>query len=733
MRYVSVVGIIAFSFACSFSVPVQKYGIENDGEAKKIQRANEFAKLRDDHQYELLSQNLESELKNNPGIYAQLRIRNELADLYTNHLMDIEAAITQDEHLGMLEGANGQFSFAITTFVASNKIISNRAYVDRFINMPEAEIKKIHKNRLSINRDILLGKETLGSSGHTVDFLVSHLNRVIDDLSSTHLGSVERIQIISRLVRAEYELYRKTGDEKYIDRGFLFFLDGSVDVYSFDYSEIDFLSLSKYLQISYEKSNNMRIAEASLQSIYRPYINLRNVESRWTYNKLVNELLNSLIETSYRSNRYEDMLYFASLNKSRMILEDQANNIRDKNSNLSSIIKNLKTLDKSTGLPSRELFLEKLKLAKNYLDIYVVGSYKITQKNSAEYAKARLESSQAISSTRAVGVARKANTEEIPVTNKLIVSYIKNGKVVSVEQKSMAEANQLQAEYDTLYENVSGGSEQIRGIGVTKTKPRSSIISSVKNRLYSGTLDDDLAVSPDKWVSKYPFSYLFGARTTRSLNLLSLGDSKDLRDIKLVGYFNPLIDHPRGPLPGAEEEAKIIKKIIPDAEIHLRADASLRTINQPSTSNIVHLSMHGMNNSEEPTYSKLLFAGSSFNESNTDVNALYAKDMLNISQLKGNELIFTAACETGLTRGSSKNASELIGILRPLLINDNKNIILTLWEVDDASTMDFVRYFYQDLARGKNIKTAFYRAVDELKKKYPNPSDWAAFYLIQNG
>jgi len=95
-------------------------------------------------------------------------------------------------------------------------------------------------------------------------------------------------------------------------------------------------------------------------------------------------------------------------------------------------------------------------------------------------------------------------------------------------------------------------------------------------------------------------------------------------------------------------------------------------------------------------------------------------------------LIFAAACQTGITSVSQDNASELIGMLRPLTLYKNKNVILSLWQVDDTATTFFVEVFYSELKKQKNYTKAFLAARKRTKEEYPRPFYWAAFYLSTN-
>ena len=141
--------------------------------------------------------------------------------------------------------------------------------------------------------------------------------------------------------------------------------------------------------------------------------------------------------------------------------------------------------------------------------------------------------------------------------------------------------------------------------------------------------------------------------------------------------------------------------------------------------------MHGYFNAADPTLSKLMFAGSAVDDSSADPSALFASEMASFPALRDRDLVFAAACQTGLLAADRTNSSELTGILRPLTANRNKNIILSLWNVNDQATGEFVKAFYQKLAATQDVTVSFHYAQDHLRAKYPHPYYWAAFYLSQ--
>ena len=61
-----------------------------------------------------------------------------------------------------------------------------------------------------------------------------------------------------------------------------------------------------------------------------------------------------------------------------------------------------------------------------------------------------------------------------------------------------------------------------------------------------------------------------------------------------------------------------------------------------------------------------------------------------------------------------------------------KNIISTLWPIDDQITQLFMIEFYTKLVINKNINLALRMAKQKIKDQHDNPYYWAPFILIQN-
>jgi len=95
------------------------------------------------------------------------------------------------------------------------------------------------------------------------------------------------------------------------------------------------------------------------------------------------------------------------------------------------------------------------------------------------------------------------------------------------------------------------------------------------------------------------------------------------------------------------------------------------------------------------------------------------------------ELVVLSGCATGLNVVTP--GDELIGLVRGLLQAGAQSLLLSLWDVHDKSTRDFMVAFYSRLQQGMSKSAAVQRAMMELRERYPHPYYWASFSLIGKG
>ncbi len=133
-------------------------------------------------------------------------------------------------------------------------------------------------------------------------------------------------------------------------------------------------------------------------------------------------------------------------------------------------------------------------------------------------------------------------------------------------------------------------------------------------------------------------------------------------------------------------------------------------------SRIIHIATHGLFRHDNPMFSSMRLG-----DSHLSLLDLY-------SLCLSSELVTLSGCGTGLN--AVVGGDELLGMVRGLLYAGTRTVLVTLWDVDDKSTADFMKFFYGYLIQTQNKALALKEAMNDVRKAYPHPYYWAPFVLV---
>lgn len=208
-------------------------------------------------------------------------------------------------------------------------------------------------------------------------------------------------------------------------------------------------------------------------------------------------------------------------------------------------------------------------------------------------------------------------------------------------------------------------------------------------------------------------------------------------------------------LRNTKDEVKKIEKTLVDNGFSVKAylgskgNAESFVALDGKSPSIVHIATHGFYYTPDEAKDKdflrgytdamslsgLVFAGGNaawLGKMNVDGvlgGVLTAKDIANLD-FKGTDLLVLSACKTGQGKVT---AEGVFGLQRAFKKAGVGTIIMSLWNVDDKVTSEFMVAFYEQLtdkANNWNKRKAFEQTKEIIRKEHPDPYYWAAFVML---
>jgi CHAT domain-containing protein len=200
-----------------------------------------------------------------------------------------------------------------------------------------------------------------------------------------------------------------------------------------------------------------------------------------------------------------------------------------------------------------------------------------------------------------------------------------------------------------------------------------------------------------------------------------------------VAAFAPFPDS----LPATRDEVRSVSRIVRGAKTHTgRAATEARVRAALLEGNVVHLATHARLNPRNPLFSEIdLAAGSA--RAASDNGRLEVHELL--AMRVNTPLVFLSGCETALGAAWQTrfdNGEDYTTLAQALLGAGARNVIATLWRIDDAGAADFARRFYAAWAGQGDVEatgptTALARAQRQMiaDPRFASPHYWAAYQI----
>ncbi len=250
---------------------------------------------------------------------------------------------------------------------------------------------------------------------------------------------------------------------------------------------------------------------------------------------------------------------------------------------------------------------------------------------------------------------------------------------------------------------------------------------------------DTLTIAPHGFLHSVPFSALgseshpvasrYVVRRTLSASAYLLGttmaesstpgDNGDANGHRVLPHSALVLGVPDERAPLIDGEVRTVARMFPGSLLRVGAEASLSTLrDEGRRARVIHIASHGLFRSDNPMFSAIRLGDGNLN--------LFELQEMDLPA----ELVTLSGCSTGVH--AVVGGDELIGLSRGFFQAGARNLIATLWDVNDASTARFMEHLYSALNRGGSPGAAVRDASNQLREEFPHPYHWAAFSLMAN-
>ena len=178
------------------------------------------------------------------------------------------------------------------------------------------------------------------------------------------------------------------------------------------------------------------------------------------------------------------------------------------------------------------------------------------------------------------------------------------------------------------------------------------------------------------------------------------------------------------PLPKAREEAEMIGNMLGVVPLLGRSATKEAVLEQMKSVALIHFAAHGNPDRGEIALSPVRTTNSTPQEEE------YLLTMADVSKIQLRaKLVVLSCCHSG--RGEIK-VEGVIGIARAFLGSGARSVLVARWALDDESTEQFMKCFYEHLFRGESASESLHEVRKWMRgnPKYSEVKKWAPFMLI---
>ncbi len=271
------------------------------------------------------------------------------------------------------------------------------------------------------------------------------------------------------------------------------------------------------------------------------------------------------------------------------------------------------------------------------------------------------------------------------------------------------------------------GAEYVKAFGTTLLRSTRMHLENLYRALISPIRESlnaaHLVIAPHGSLHNLPFQALFdGERYLIDEFTISYAPSASVYAVcqartAPTGNGSLILGIPDEAVPLVREEVEAVAASLPNSKLFLGPSATAECLREMGQrSRFIHIATHGYFRRDSPMFSGIRLGDSYF--------SLYDLYQLKLPA----ELVALSGCSTGLNVVTA--GDELLGLARGMIHAGVETSLLTLWDVQDRSTAQLMKYFYGQMAVTHTKAQALQKAMQRLKSEYSHPYYWAPLILI---
>jgi CHAT domain-containing protein len=182
----------------------------------------------------------------------------------------------------------------------------------------------------------------------------------------------------------------------------------------------------------------------------------------------------------------------------------------------------------------------------------------------------------------------------------------------------------------------------------------------------------------------------------------------------------------------SKHDAMVVKKLFPNnTKLFLEENATEKNLLKLNAPKILYLSTHGIFIKDKSILNPMLKSIILLDGANESIRQKRGEGIVSGLELAGlnlhgTELVVLSACETGV--GELENSEGVAGLGKAFMKAGAKNIIMTLWSVDDKNSALLMERFYEGVKNGHNYSDALREAkIWMIKEGRSHPFYWSGF------